>query len=144
MTAIGKINSAGSERELNGGERIDALYMEFPFLQEWLPRRFVIQSSVQSWDADFLSAQWIWTPEYRLYLAASDGSKITRVAGLFQGNESAGQALSRIGSRARLVRYAILKVLRAIHLYKLPNGFENAVDWLHAVTEQERQRIRQL
>jgi hypothetical protein len=123
---------------------LDAIYIEFPFLELWVRRRNALAGRIQRWDDDVL-AGWGGVGQTVVYLVDAEGCMVTRVGRLFGRRETVGQALGRIGEKARTVRYALHIINNcAIVLYKLPKGHENVADWMRAHTEQTRLAYREL
>lgn len=126
---------------------VDAIYAENPFLSKIISRVKVPDARVKRWSEKFLAS----TPDSypnsgaeKIYLLDEQGDIVTRVGTRleqfltaigFPTSETVDQTLARIGNdEARRVRYAV-GVWHRVILWKLPNGYENAADWLRTVAK---------
>jgi hypothetical protein len=130
---------------------VNKLYQEYPFLEGILPQRRVLSLWMERMDADFLdSSPWFLhgdEPFHTFCLMDEQGKVVTKVGSTwrflwgFIRQETARQALQRIGTQASQVHYALYHsgVLgkRVGVMYKLPKGVANGAELLLAVEETE-------
>ncbi len=138
---------------------VDAIYAEYPFLEKIHPRAKTVEAQVRRFDDDFMSQTAVIQYDdrftYRFYLLDEHGEIVARVGEPLTrftrflnrtSDETAGQALARIGSDTRRVRHAVfVGESRTIPttLYKLPNGFDNASDWLQSHIADGRKELKE-
>ncbi len=129
----------------------DLIYLELPFLGNVIPRAKVQQATVRRWDDSFLGEHSISTEEFAAFVTEIrflDGEGLTisivgkrtiwqylKEGGWYQSagwykHENVAQALTRIGDKAKRVKYAIKLDGGIFTVYKLPNGFSNAAEWV--------------
>jgi hypothetical protein len=147
---------------------VDAVYAEYPFLQQYIARQRVKRFSVQRWDARLLahSAETLSfnEPGTKAVLLLDEQGNVVDQVGLrgekpktsswlwryFEGGpviihgETVGQALNRLdGGDRKRIRYA-LDVDTFTHptFYKLPRGCGNADEWLALQVEKDRAAIQ--
>lgn len=131
---------------------VDAIYAENPFLSKIIARVKVPDARVKRWSENFLAS----TPDAyfdsgteKIYLLDEYGNIVARVGslsdriagflGFHQNSETVGQTLARIGSdQTHRVRYAVGEWNGRVILWKLPNGYDNATDWLNATVAEAR------
>lgn len=136
---------------------VDAIYAENPFLSKLIARIKVPDAQVKRWSADFLASTPDTYPDSgteKIYLLDEHGNIVARVGslsdriagflGFHQNSETVGQALARIGDeKARKVRYAVGVWNGRVILWKLPNGYNNAADWLASTITEACKELRQ-
>ena len=133
---------------------VDAIYAEYPFLSNIIARVRVPDAWVQRWSEDFLASKPRINPEgadQKIYLVDESGGIVGKVStwlAFFKNggcDETVGQALARIGNeKAREIRYAVGVFGGEVTLWKLPNGYDNAADWLNSIVVEARKELRQL
>lgn len=135
---------------------VDAIYAENPFLSKLIARVKVPDAQVKRWSEEFLASTPDTYPDSgteNIYLLDEHGDIVARVGslsdriagflGFHQNSETVGQALVRIGDdQTRRVRYAV-GVWHKVVLWKLPNGHNNAADWLASTVTETRKKLRQ-
>ncbi len=134
---------------------VDAIYAENPFLSKVIARVKVPDAQVKRWNEDFLGSTPDTYPDSgteKIYLIDGQGNKIVRVGslsdritgffGLHQNSETVGQALARIGDKTRQVQYAVGEWNGRVILWKLPNGYNNAADWLRSRIAEARAELK--
>ncbi|TSC64586.1 MAG: hypothetical protein G01um101491_240 [Parcubacteria group bacterium Gr01-1014_91] len=135
---------------------VDAIYVENPLLKKFVLRAKVSDAQVKRWNEEFLHTRPDSYPESgteKIYLVDEHGDIITRVGTRWEQfltslgftiSETVGQTLARVGDdQARRVKYAV-GVWHRVILWKLPNGYDNAADWLNSRSAEDREQIRQL
>ncbi len=131
---------------------VDAIYAENPFLSKLISRVKVPDAQVKRWSEEFLAS----TPDSypdsgseKIYLVDENGRIVGKVdtwlAFLRNGtNETVGQALARIGNeKTRTVRHAVGIWNVRVILWKLPNGYNNAADWLRSRVAEAQKELRE-
>src|SRR3989338_9334120 len=122
---------------------VDAIYAENPFLSKLISRVKVPDAQVKRWSEKFLAStpdtypdsgtENIYFLDQRGDTIARVGSLSDRIAGFFgfhRNSETVGQALARMGDETRKLKYAVGVWNGRVILWKLPNGYDNAADWL--------------
>ena len=135
---------------------VDAIYMENPFLSKLIARVKVPEAQVKRWSEEFLASTPNTYPESgteKIYLLDEHGNTVARVGslsdriagflGFHQNNETVGQALARIDDQTSRVKYAVGEWNGRVILWKLPNGYDNAADWLASTITEAREELRQ-
>ncbi|MEK7612526.1 MAG: hypothetical protein AAB449_00025 [Patescibacteria group bacterium] len=137
---------------------VDAIYAENPFLSKLIARVKVPDAQVKRWSEEFLASTPDTYPDSgteKIYLLDERGDIIARVGnlsdriagflGFHQNSETVGQALARIGDeQTRRVRCAVGEWNGKVILWKLPNNYDNAADWLSSTVAKAREELRRL
>lgn len=126
---------------------IDRIYAEYPFINEIYPRSKAWRAQVSRMDGNFFQLWNSGDPSRRFFLLDEKGKILTRVGG--RGNlsflsyiignksETVGQALYRIGNRARDVHFAITSDRSSVCLYKLPRKYKDIWNLLDDLSQLE-------
>jgi len=136
---------------------VDAIYTENPFLSKLIARVKVPDAQVKRWSEEFLASTPNTYPDSgseKIYLLDEHGNTVARVGsrsdriagflGFHQNSETVGQTLARIGEdQIRSIRYAVGEWNGRVILWKLPNGYNNAADWLNRKITEGREELRQ-
>jgi hypothetical protein len=140
---------------------VDAIYLEYPFLGNIVPRKKVEKMVIRRWNDDLLQKTGLCLlyggdviEKRKIYLLDKDGVVITGVNlsppwkfwKWFSAYKTVGETLICMGNDSKRVRYALVssgKYDSCWTLYKLPRAFSSVDEWVASEVEAKRNRLRQ-
>jgi|GEM_PF-4671026 len=136
-------NATGCRKEqpMSESSKIDALYVEYPFLEQHVPKADVYwKARVERMDAKLLDrcAGYILSSGRKLCLLDQEGALVKKIGG-FLNYQTVAQAFAKSDSKEnRRIRYALFFDGGQLTFFKPPKGFETLEDIRQADLKAER------